>query len=906
MIKPNWDIFKAKFSENPQDNFEWLCYLLFCKEFNKLQGVSGYENQRHIENDPIKKDNETIGWQAKFYQTPLSKHKAEIIKLIKGAKNDYPDITKIILYTNNNWGQGRNQNDPQAKLDIDQKAEDLEIQIDWGHMGNFFESLFVCIDNESIAKHFFTPEESIFDLLNEKRRNTENILKEIQTCVDFNGKTIEIDRNDVLERLKNDPSKVLVLSGAAGVGKTAVIKNLHQESEGNQPFYIFKATEFKLISINDLFKGSNLKEFIDVHKEDENKTVVIDSAEKLIDLENPDPFKEFLISLTENNWKIIFTARENYLENLNYQFFEIYNIVPLNIKLSQLEQGKLDLISSEYSFNLPEDQKLLELIKTPFYLNEYLKFYKKDDGDLDYVGFKNRLWDKNIKKNKASRSESFLELAFERANKGSFFVFTRYEPSVLAVLDELVNDGILGYEKDKGYFITHDIYEEWALEKRINREYSQRNNTKEFFENLGQSLPIRRSFRNWVSEKLLLQDQEIGNFIEAIIADEEISTFWKDEILISVLLSDYSETFFKNLKNSLLDNEQELLKKISFLLSIACKEINKEFFNQLGISKADLLTLRHVLTKPKGQGWKSLIKFVYENLDTIGIAEVPFALPIIHDWNTNFKVGETTKYSSLIALRYYQWTFEEGHHLTRNDDDFRDKILQTILFGASEIKETLKEILDKILENKWKNPSDPYYDLSKTILTEIERGSICQVLPESVLQLADLFWIFTPKKDFYPSSRIDIDQYFGMENRYSTACYPASSYQTPIYWLLQAAPRQTIDFILEFTNKTVGHFAKSNLGKDEVEEIEVYISRNKTTKQYICDRIWCTYRGTKISPNVLESIHMGLGEISSRKGQRCQLKNFGELSSVSIARIRIFIYFCGSSKHSTGTSGENF
>ena len=48
MIKPNWDIFKAKFSENPQYNFEWFYYLLFCKEFNKEFGIFRYKNQAAI------------------------------------------------------------------------------------------------------------------------------------------------------------------------------------------------------------------------------------------------------------------------------------------------------------------------------------------------------------------------------------------------------------------------------------------------------------------------------------------------------------------------------------------------------------------------------------------------------------------------------------------------------------------------------------------------------------------------------------------------------------------------------------------------------------------------------------------------------------------------------------------
>jgi hypothetical protein len=113
---------------------------------------------------------------------------------------------------------------------------------------------------------------------------------------------------------------------------------------------------------------------------------------------------------------------------------------------------------------------------------------------------------------------------------------------------ELIKDGILGYEDDKGYFITHDIYEEWALEKFINREFSKKENNQKFFKAIGQSLPIRRSFRNWVSEKLLLESEEIKNFIEEIISDTNSDQSWKNEILISILLSDYSDYFFKIFK----------------------------------------------------------------------------------------------------------------------------------------------------------------------------------------------------------------------------------------------------------------------------------------------------------------------------------------------------------------------
>jgi hypothetical protein len=97
MIKPNWDIFKAKFSENPENNFEWFCYILFCKEFNRPFGIHRYKNQSSIETDPIKVNGEWVGWQSKFYETTLSAHKNDFIDMIDGAKKDYPEISKLIM-----------------------------------------------------------------------------------------------------------------------------------------------------------------------------------------------------------------------------------------------------------------------------------------------------------------------------------------------------------------------------------------------------------------------------------------------------------------------------------------------------------------------------------------------------------------------------------------------------------------------------------------------------------------------------------------------------------------------------------------------------------------------------------------------------------------------------------------
>ncbi len=884
IIKPDWDKFKAKFSENSQNEFEWLCYLLFCEEFDRPLGIFRYKNQSGIETNPITKSDEVIGWQAKFYETTLSSNKNELISTLKKSKRDYPDITKIIFYTNQDWGQGKNQNDPQAKIETEKIAKELKIGIIW-RTASYFESPFVTIENKSILQHFFNLDKSIVNLIEAKKLHTESVLYEIQTNIDFNNQKIEIDRIKALETIEKElhNKQILIVSGVGGVGKTAIIKTLYEKFENEIPFYIFKANEFSINKLNDLFSGFELQDFLEAHKKEKIKIVVIDSAEKLLELQNTDTFKIFLKDLIQNDWKIIFTTRNNYLNDLNFQFFEIHKIFPFNLHIQNLKQPELEKLASKYKFSLPEDPKLLELIKNPFYLNEYLKFYNEDE-IIDYLNFKNNLWNKIIRKSEPAREQCFLQTAFLRANESQFFVNPNFDHQIL---NKLYQDGILGYET-AGYFITHDIYEEWALEKKINSEFIKKQGNKEFFEEIGESLPIRRSFRNWVSEKLLLKDEIIKQFIEEVVQDEEIKHFWKDEILVSVLLSDYSDAFFDLSKEKLLENDQKFLKNITLLLRIACKEVDNDFFEKLGLKNVNTLPIAYILTKPKGRGWQSLIKFVFSNIDVINIENIDFIFPITHDWNSKFREGETTKLSSLIALKYYQWIIKEDKYL---DKDFEEKLIQTILYGASEIKDELITIFDEILLNKWNNHRDPYNTLIKAILTKIgDNIEVIKALPEYVLKLADLFWFKIPESpkrdDFHDSGHqgdlpfvephydpLDHDSRFCLKTS-NFNYFPSSSFQTPIYWLLLHHFKKTIDFILVFTNKAVECYAKSDLGKGEifgleqegvfdlkkekVIEIDVFIENGKTIKQYIDDVLWNMYRGTKNSSNLLQSIHMAL------------------------------------------------
>lgn len=531
-----------------------------------------------------------------------------------------------------------------------------------------------------IIQYRIPKEKSIEDgLLKPLKEKTRNILFEIRTNISYKNEKIELDRSKIINHIKNelDTKQTLIISGAGGVGKTSIIKNLYVNKEDNYPFYVFKAREFKT---NSLFFNYSLQDFIDSHKKFAKKIIVIDSAEALLDFEN-DYFKEFISALIQHNWKVVFTTRYSYLDDLNYHLTQILHILPFRIDIENLSHEELESLSNSYDFNLPQDDKLLDLIKNPFYLNEYLANYSNDE--INYPEFKDQLWNRNI--NTPDMEKCFFDLAFKRANDGQFYVDIECSYNSLKLLQK---KGILGYEKSLGYFVTHDIYEEWALERIVNKEFKTKIDIKSFFEKIGSSLPIRRAFRNWVSEKLLLDSDDVKPIIEEIIDDGQIELFWKDEVFVSILLSDYSDTFFENFEKELLANDCELLKRISFLLRLACKEVDNSLFEQYKLN-IDRLTVFSMFNKPKGNGWKNFIRFVYKHIDTIVFPNINMIVPILLEWNSSKdRDSDTTELSTLIALQYYK-----NNHKTT-------KIIQTIIYGALKIKNEFIAILNEVLQKQ--------------------------------------------------------------------------------------------------------------------------------------------------------------------------------------------------------------
>lgn len=854
MIKPNWDIFKAKFSDNTTFHFEWFCYLLFCKETNKPHGVFRYKNQSAIETDPVDFEGHKLGFQSKFYETPLSKNKAELLETLEKVRRDYPELTKLYLYTNQEWTQAFPKKDNPSKkaqktnpqIEIDKKASDLGIELEW-RTTSYFESPFVSQDCSDISKYFFVEENSLLKLLNNQERHTQSILKNIKEGIEFKGYEISIERTGVLASLINDTNQVTIVCGKGGVGKTVEVKKLYRSVSHTQPIFAFKATEFELNRLDDLLQGFYVEDFLNLFGDNKDKTIVIDSAEKLMDLNNQEPFKEFIDLSIKFEWKVIFTTRENYFDDLNYLCLNFLNVTPNKIYIPVLTEEELEKLSCRYNFEVPNDERLKNLLKLPFYLNEYLKFY--DDTmklPFDLSKFKGHLWNHQIKQGDIKREQVFSELALQRANEGKFYL--KVKDSHLEAAKALLNDEILGVD-GTSFFISHDIYEEWALEKYIDIAFKNKLSTKEYFTSIGQSLSIRRSFRLWLSEQLYINELEIKHFIENAI-DDAIEPIWKDELIVAILLSDYSDSFFENFENDLLGDNLVLLQRICFILRIACKEIDNSILSQLGLKQSEYL----YFTKPKGTGWSSLIDFVYCKKHEIGPENIKIFIPVLHEWNTSNKEGDTTRKASLLCLEYYKWL--ESEHSYVRSGKFTNSIINTIACGADEIKSELSLLIDEMCNSKENSRKISYEHFAKLILTDLTGLNIAKAIPQKTLELAEYLWLKDHKKNDGFRSYIDTEQIFGVTDKFEFNYHPDSAIQTPIFYLLKFSFKDTLDFILSFINKVtlnvVNHYGEHNFITHD------FCIGNTNTTVYLDEHMWSAYRGTTNAPDLVKSILMAL------------------------------------------------
>ena len=326
----NWAQFNVNNEGKESDAFEEMIYLLFCTKYDKKEGIFGYFNHRGIEKEPIKVNDECIGFQAKFYTTKLSENTPDLKESIKIAKRDYPDLSKIEFYINKEYGQGRknDNNKPVEQEKVEKCAKKHGIKIKWYLKGQLDVILFQP-ENQRIHDKFFGKEKSFLDYIEELNIYSNSLFENIRDDLTLKDKPFKFNRDSYINEIEEKVSEndCLLINGNPGCGKSALAKEFLKQKDC--PILMFKPDDFDVENIQFFFDRFNLSlnDFREFSNDFNEKFILIDSAELIGTLKNQRVINEFFKLMIQDSWKIIFTSRINYSNIVFYEMFIPKNFI---------------------------------------------------------------------------------------------------------------------------------------------------------------------------------------------------------------------------------------------------------------------------------------------------------------------------------------------------------------------------------------------------------------------------------------------------------------------------------------------------------------------------------------------------------------------------------------------------
>ena len=867
MRYPTWQNFEAKYSDNPQAAFESLCRLLFRKKYGIGEALLYYYNNAGNETVPVKIGKDEIGFQAKFFTgTTIDDSQASQIKhSIERAHAHYPSQNKIIVYSNLLFG-----NPPEGKdITVRQKgvedtAKDNSMSIEWVCDANILD---VVATDELIYNLFFNPDVDLIHL-DEYVGNANSLYeKTIKDSIIVNGNPLTLSREGITSQLEGflSEGKSVVLQGESGNGKSAVIKDYcakHMEV----PVVWLNAGQFETDDVNALFhleKSFTLGQVRQYYKACGRKVIVIDSAEKLLNIVNKMPLTLFVGSMMQDDWQFVFTVRKSGMEGLSKLLRETYELATEAVEVPMLTDETLNSFLANNHILKPADDSLYELTHNLFYLARYAEIV--NGNQLSVADFRNKVWETKMRgaslygfAQQEAREQTLLVMAQKKLQtEGFYFKADSLNPEATG---SLLQDDIIFRDSQRGYCFAHDIYQEWAMDYYIDNIWNGNRNVKDFLIQIGDSLSSVNTFRRWYARAIDKNVDYVKMFTDALFTSR-LDEKWQSAIIIEILRSKtYSKAFFDKYSQRLQDNDYQEAIKVLKLLPVYCKEI-QAFVTYRGAQYPVMI--------PRGSGWDCCVSFIFDH--HVDIA--PKAGKTINTILTNYpriKNGDkqTLYKAGLLALKPHQDTAkmrQKGEHCFFEKVDKACKLVsEYFLYIHGEVRQILQEVVEK----KWVRHIDPYYELS-TFIVKAEGDSgmpLYMFHPKEILNLMDLFWC-EQKEDIDDDpwgnrhSRMGTEETWGLnDERLMLTYFPASAMQTCIAKMLVVHPQTTIDFVMAFVDKCAKTYAKNMRRGDAIENINLMLPDGTTVQKMGNQTLWNLYRGTAggATPHLLECIHMAL------------------------------------------------
>ncbi|MGO5065562.1 MULTISPECIES: hypothetical protein [unclassified Clostridium] len=705
---------------------------------------------------------------------------------------------------------------------------------------------------------------------------------------DIGGETIH--RNEALTKLTDycSNSDIVLVTGERGCGKSGLIKEFVSNIKKNEPIIVLRTEELEKSHLQSVFSDigiqSTLYELEAQYALYQNKYLIIESMEKLLELNKTGAFLDlFEYIRKQSGWTIIATVRDYAYKQIIFNYINLsqvkYNILTMDNfneeELCEIRE-QVDILNDVF-----KNVKIKELLSNPFYLDLAYRALK-NGGEItcedEEKEFQQMIWSVIIQKDiersnglPIKRRDTFIKIAVERAKSMRYGVSDRgLNAEAIMKLEE---DNLIRRDSQSSFvFLTHDVLEDWALEKYIDEIYIEYGgDIGKFITAIGYEPAMNRAYRLWLNKKQK-HDLFIKNFVIKILRKREIDKCWHEETIAAILSGDNLEGLMDALGEVLLEDRNSLLKRFCFMLRLSCKIPDKYLNSILVQNDEEYRNILPMILKPYGESWDSIISYLYRNFNRLDKSMFIHIVFLLNEWsqiiNINDELPKISRTAGLLALNLLERVKD-----SYSDKEEKKKIFEVVIKVIPSIKgEFTKIIENEILGVENRKRARYVDDFCEYMITDIGSGFMAKYDPELLIKISLHEWM--PKKDIDKynmwESGPDVDGYFGLEHYNSSMkFFPSSGARAPFNQLFRLAPRKALDFVIELCNITSKKYVYSNLdfkvatdedGKANVEYACVNLQLNDRTmiKQYCSGRLWGAYRGMGNMPNILESALMTL------------------------------------------------
>jgi hypothetical protein len=669
----------------------------------------------------------------------------------------------------------------------------------------------------------------------------------------------------ILTALEDSP--VVIISGPAGSGKSAVAKQVINSLANDNFTFGFRAEEFAHPHLDGTLSAAqipaNAKALNAILATQSRIVILVESIERLLEKPTRDAFADLLELAAKNSAiRLILTCRDYSIDLVRASFLRgighnVTKVPPLS---------DAELLDVEAAFPILaqplKSSPLRTILRNPYFLDKALNISWSSERPLpeNERAFRVLFWQQIIRAEyrltagvARSREQIFQEIAVRRARALSPQVLCNdLDPDVLAGLR---SDGLISPPHESPLLAApaHDVLEDWAILHWIDEQNLVTGGTfAGVAAAIGPYPAVRRSYRRWVAELIERDAVAADGLFESAVTGTRMSAQCRDDTLVSFLKAPGAPEFLARHKGQLLANDMGLFKRVVHLLRVACT-VAPDWLPNGGGSEV-------TFGVPDGLAWSTVLKLARDHVTSFKPTERLFLLGLVEDSTRGISWWAPDMEGAADVA-------EIAHSLLAGFDNYQsEKALKRTLDVIANIPKGDPDRFAALLRGSSRQTDGRRdrisSDFRKIIFAGMQGLPAARDLPDLVIEVG-LNCILAPEgadgNAFYAAS-VGVERYFGVQEGRSFDSFPASGARGPWLQLFRHHPTKAINFALRVFNQSARVYARGGFHSplEPAREVRLNFSDGTTCQHWCNPRLWNLYRGVSVGPYVLQSILMAM------------------------------------------------